>query len=75
VMADRHLLARGMLREIDHPALGPMTVYSSPLRLNGETAAPTSTSPALGENNDRLYREELGLDTVEIASLRERKII
>jgi crotonobetainyl-CoA:carnitine CoA-transferase CaiB-like acyl-CoA transferase len=75
VMADRHLLARGMLREIDHPALGPMTVYSSPVRLNGETAAPSSTSPALGEDNDRLFREELGLDTVEIASLRERKII
>jgi CoA:oxalate CoA-transferase len=75
VMADEHLLARGMLRKVDHPALGPMTIYTSPLRLNGEVSEPTSTSPALGEENDRFYRDELGLSLEEIASLRDRKII
>jgi CoA:oxalate CoA-transferase len=75
VMADPHLLARGMLREVDHPVLGPITIYTSPLRLNGEPSAPTATSPALGEGNDRFYRDELGLSAGEIAALRERKVI
>ena len=75
VMADPHLLARGMLREVDHPALGPMTIFTSPLRLNSEPSAPTSMSPALGEENDRIYRDQLGLSAEEITGLRDRKVI
>ena len=75
VMADPHLLARGTLREVDHPVLGPMTIFTSPLRLDSETSVPTSMSPALGEANDRFYRDELGLSTGEIAALRDRKVI
>jgi CoA:oxalate CoA-transferase len=75
VMADPHLLARGMLREVDHPALGPMTIFTSPLRLDSEPSVPTSMSPALGEENDRVYRDELGLSAEEIAGLRDRKVI
>jgi CoA:oxalate CoA-transferase len=75
VMADPHLLERGMLREVDHPALGPMTIFTSPIRLDAEAAAPKSMSPALGESNDRFYRDELGLGSEEIAALRDRKVI
>jgi formyl-CoA transferase len=75
VIADPHLLARGMLREVDHPVLGPMTIFSSPLRLDSEAPVPTSMSPALGEGNDRFYHDELGLSVDEIAALRERKVI
>ena len=75
VMADPHLLARGMLREVDHPALGPMTIFTSPVRLNSEPSVPTSMSPALGAENDRVYRDELGLNAEEIAGLRDRRVI
>jgi CoA:oxalate CoA-transferase len=75
VIADKHLLARGMLREVDHPALGPMTIFTSPLRLDSESPVPASMSPALGEGNDRFYRDELGLSADDIAALRERKVI
>ncbi len=75
VMADKHLLARGMLHEVDHPALGPMTIFTSPLRLASRAPVPSSMSPALGEGNDRFYRDELGLTAEEIAALRERKVI
>ena len=43
--------------------------------LASETPVPTSMSPALGEGNDRFYRDELGLSADEIAALRERKVI
>jgi CoA:oxalate CoA-transferase len=75
VMADPHLLERGMLREVDHPVLGAMTIFTSPVRLNSEASVPHSTSPALGAENDRIYRDELGLSPKEIAGLRDRKII
>jgi CoA:oxalate CoA-transferase len=75
VMADPHLLTRGMLREVDHPALGPMTIFTSPVRLDSVAPVPTSMSPALGEGNDRVYREELGLSAEEIAALRDRGVI
>jgi hypothetical protein len=53
-----------------------MPIFTSPLRLDSQTSVPTSMSPALGEgNDDRFYRDELGLSADEIAVLRERKVI
>jgi CoA:oxalate CoA-transferase len=75
VMTDPHLLERGTLREVDHPLLGRMTIFTSPLRLNGEPNVPRSPSPALGADNDRFYGEELGLSAPEIQDLRDAKII
>jgi CoA:oxalate CoA-transferase len=75
VMTDQHLHQRGMLRAIEHPQLGPMTIYTSPIRINGEAPQPKSYSPALGADNDDFYARELGLSRSEIVSLHERKVI
>ena len=75
VMTDPHLHARGMLREVDDPRLGRITMWTSPLRMNAEAPAPQSLAPVLGADNDEFLRAELGLDAPAIASLRERKII
>jgi CoA:oxalate CoA-transferase len=75
VMTDAHLLERDALQHIDHPQLGPVTIFTSPLRFNGEASRPHSPSPLLGAANDKVYREELCLSAEEFASLRERKII
>lgn len=75
VMTDAHLHARGMLREIDDPRLGRITIWTSPLRMNAEPAAPRSYAPALGADSDDFYRTELGLDEAALAALRARKVI
>ncbi|MGH7935148.1 MAG: CaiB/BaiF CoA transferase family protein [Candidatus Binataceae bacterium] len=75
VMADPHLHERGTLRDIDHPQLGPMTIFTSPLRLNGKANVPKSQSPVLGADSEAFYAKELGLSAAEIAQLRERKVI
>jgi formyl-CoA transferase len=75
VMADPHMRERGALREIDHPQLGPTTIFTSPVRFNGQPSEPRSSSPAHGADNDRFYEEELGYSPEELADLRERKII
>jgi formyl-CoA transferase len=74
-MTDPHLHERGTLREIDHPDLGPMTVFTSPLRLNGQPNAPKSPAPRLGRDTDAFYTEEFGYSPAEIAALRARKVI
>jgi crotonobetainyl-CoA:carnitine CoA-transferase CaiB-like acyl-CoA transferase len=75
VLADPHLHQRGTLREIDHPELGPLTIFTSPLRLNGEPNVPRSYAPKLGQDNESFFAEEFGLAPGEIASLRSRKVI
>ena len=75
VMTDPHLLQRGALQQLDHPQLGPITIFTSPLRFNGEPSRPYSPSPALGADNERVYCGELGMSAEQFAALRERKII
>jgi crotonobetainyl-CoA:carnitine CoA-transferase CaiB-like acyl-CoA transferase len=75
VMTDPHLHQRGALREIDHPQLGRITIFTSPLRFNGEATPPHSPSPMLGADNEQFYCSELGLSLAEVAALRERKVI
>jgi CoA:oxalate CoA-transferase len=75
VMTDPHLIERGALQQLDHPQLGPITIFTSPLRFNGEPSRPRSPSPVLGADNEQVYCGELGISTEEFASLRNRKII
>ena len=75
VMTDPHLHERGTLREIDHPQLGRMTIFTSPVRLNGEPNVPTSPAPTIGRDNDSFYAKELGLTPEAIATLRTNKVI
>ncbi len=74
-MADPHLHERGLLQTVDHPELGPLTVFTSPIRLDGARPEVKSLSPGLGADNDSFYTAELGLSAEEIAALRERKVI
>jgi len=75
VMTDPHLFERGALRDIEHPQLGRMTIFTSPLRFGGKPTAPKTPSPLLGADNQRVYGQELGLSEEEIADLRSRHVI
>jgi CoA:oxalate CoA-transferase len=75
VLADSHLHQRGSLRTIEHPELGPLTIFTSPIRLNRESNTPKSYAPKLGQDNDSFYAGEFGFTADEIAALRERGVI
>lgn len=75
VMTDPHLHERGTLRAIDHPELGRVTIYTSPIRLNRQPNVPRSLAPTLGKDNDSFYADEFGLTPADLASMRERKVI
>jgi len=51
VYSDPHLLAEGLLTEVDHPTLGPIRLPGNPLRFS-RSAAPTDLPPPLlGEHS------------------------
>jgi crotonobetainyl-CoA:carnitine CoA-transferase CaiB-like acyl-CoA transferase len=60
VVADRHLHERGFLQELQHPEMGEITVFSSPMRGSDETSAELAPSPRLGQDNHAVVREVLG---------------
>jgi crotonobetainyl-CoA:carnitine CoA-transferase CaiB-like acyl-CoA transferase len=75
VMADKHMHERGMLVDIEHPELGPITVPTSPLRLHGLGKAPAGPSPTVGQHNAEIYGGWLGLSADEIAALKDDGVI
>lgn len=75
VLTDPHLRARGTLRDVEHPTAGKVTVLTSPLRLAGQSPTVDSPSPTLGQHNEEVYRELLGLSAVELTELKEEGVI
>ena len=69
VVNDPHLHARGMLRHVDHPLLGPLVLPTSPLRYDGEPSPEIDPSKALGADNRGVYCDWLGLDAAELERL------
>ena len=75
VVHDPHMHHRGMLHDIDHPLLGPLTLPTSPMRYADEPERHLRPSAELGAHNARVYGDWLGLDDDELASLKEEGVI
>lgn len=75
VLHDPHLRARGILKEIDHPTAGKVTVLGAPWRLNDKQLPNETPSPELGQHNDLVFGQLLGLTETDINKLREDGII
>jgi crotonobetainyl-CoA:carnitine CoA-transferase CaiB-like acyl-CoA transferase len=75
IMADPHMHERGMLEEIEHPELGPITVPNTPLRLHGAGPVATRPSPRIGEHNTEIYGGWLGLPAEEVSALKAAGVI
>ena len=69
IFADPHFKERGTLTSVDVPGVGPIVVPSALPRLSETPGEVKSLGPTLGEANDMVYGEWLGLSDVEIAQL------
>lgn len=55
---DPHVAARGVLRDGDHPRLGPLRFVAGPIRSRAAVPPPRATSsPLLGEHTDEVLAE------------------
>jgi formyl-CoA transferase len=67
--ADPQVLARGMVVEIDHPALGRLRTPGSPIKMSETPPAVGRRVPRLGEDTEAVLRE-IGMTGEEIAEIR-----
>jgi CoA:oxalate CoA-transferase len=75
VMHDPHMHERGFLDDIEHDEIGPITVPTSALRFHGADRRVTTPSPKLGQHNEEIYGDWLGLSAGEIAQLKAGGVI
>src|SRR5580698_54398 len=69
VMNDAHMHQRGMLQHVNHPSLGDVILPKSPLRLHGADRTEAVASPFLGQHNQEIYGDWLGLGAAGVAAL------
>ena len=75
IFADPHFKARGNLVTIDDPEVGEVVVPSVIPRLSATPGRIAHLGPALGDANEDVLGNLLGLSADEIARLRDAKVI
>jgi crotonobetainyl-CoA:carnitine CoA-transferase CaiB-like acyl-CoA transferase len=75
VVEDRHLHERRALQRVTQAEIGVVVVPASPLRFRGTPVPTLEPSPALGADNETVYRDWLGMSTQEIDGLRDAGVI
>ncbi len=66
---------RNMFPAIEQPAFGHLRVINQVAKLSETPSGPHSAAPQLGQHNDEVYKEILGLSELEIQRLRTETII
>jgi CoA:oxalate CoA-transferase len=72
--ASEQVAARGMIADPGHPKLAAAPLVPQPIVFDG-ARPPTARAPLLGEHNDEVLRDLLGLGADEIAALRRDRVI
>ena len=68
VFADEQIVAREMVVDVSHPALGRTRALGSPIKLSATPPAVRRRAPQLGEHTEQVLREA-GFQDAEIAEL------
>ena len=71
VLANSHFRERNFFLEIEHPDAGTLTYPGLPFQLTGTPHAEARPAPRLGEHNEEILCDVLGLQREELANLRD----
>jgi len=72
---DPHVKEREAYLEIEHPLVGLEVLHGFPYRLSKTPAAIRCAAPSLGEHNEYVFRELLGLSQDEFDQLSKDKVL
>jgi crotonobetainyl-CoA:carnitine CoA-transferase CaiB-like acyl-CoA transferase len=75
VLKDPQLAARAMIQQVEHAALGAVSVLGVPIKLSDSPGEVRTAPPVLGQHTEQILRGELGLEDEEIQTLRQARVI
>lgn len=75
IMNDPQVKDREMFVEIEHPTLGEITVNGCAIKLGDTPASVRTPAPELGQDNDEVLKEYLGITDEAIAAYREEGVL
>jgi crotonobetainyl-CoA:carnitine CoA-transferase CaiB-like acyl-CoA transferase len=75
VLADEHLQARSMIEVLEHASAGPIRVLGVPIKLSDTPGRVRTAPPTLGQHTEEILRNDVGLNSDEIAALRTLKAV
>ena len=75
VKANQHAQAREMFVEVDHPTLGKVSLPGFPIKFSETKGDISVPAPLLGQHNEEVYSELLGLSRDEVEALRKEGVI
>jgi len=75
ILSDAHFKARNSAVEVEHPAMGKQVVLAPQWRFSKTPAKVTKASPLMGEHDEYVFGELLGMSSAEIKHLMDDEII
>ena len=75
MLADPHFQAREAIVRVPHPDFGELRMQNVAPKLSETPGAVRSPSPSLGQHNDEVFLEVLGLASARYEDLKARKVI
>jgi formyl-CoA transferase len=75
MMRDEHFKAREALIEVEHPDFGPIRMQNVAPKLSDTPGAVRHVGPELGEHNEYVFGEVLGLNAEQQAEFKSKGII
>ncbi len=76
IREDPQLAAREFWQPVEHPELGTTITYPGAFaKFSKGNLSPRRRAPRIGEHNEQVYVDELGLSKAEFKQLKQRKII
>ncbi|MEA3422588.1 MAG: CoA transferase [Bacillota bacterium] len=74
VMKDPQILARDMVKKVEHPIAGKLLMPGVPIKMSETQGDVIMPSPILGQHTDEILKEILDLDDNEIEKLKKENI-
>jgi formyl-CoA transferase len=75
MLADPHFQAREAIVTVPHPDFGELRMQNVAPKLSETPGGVRSPSPSLGEHNDAVYLDLLGLDRARYEDLKSRRVV
>tara|TARA_R110002060_G_scaffold53835_3_gene64495 strand:+ start:453 stop:674 length:222 start_codon:yes stop_codon:yes gene_type:complete len=69
------VLARGMVKEIDHPTCGTIKLINTPVKYSYSTPGIRTPPPTLGQHTDEVLMDVLSFSKEEIKELRGEGVV